>query len=1001
MSDDPDQLARADRRLTRWRQQEPFDSTEKDWYGRRLAAVGRDVASVRAQLAGAVPASTETWIDWLVECFENPAPPVDIPKEHVFATLVGPLVASARDQLRAAVSPLLSHSVAELFLPALTAELHAMAARTMVLELNVARVTGQLTADTPGGRFEEFVVRLRDREFAVALLTEYVVLARQLTLATQAWLDNQTRLLARFVADLPALTTTFGADVGQLSTVEVGLGDRHRGGATVARLGFESGLRLLYKPRPVGVDVHFQQVVDGLNQHLEHPLRRLEVLAGDGYGWIEHVEAAPCADEAELSRFYWRCGCLVALTYLLEATDCHAQNLIAAGEHPVLVDLETLLQPEFPDPPKKLSDGERLAYAGIAHSVVRSGMLPYRSWAESDHGGVDLSALGWRPGERIPRPSPELTGEWTDEMHVDYVRNALQPTGAQPSDRPVDLLDQLDALDAGFTAAYEIFSTHREELRPLLIAFGADEVRLLRRDTLEYGSLLGASFHPDLLRDALDRDRHFDRLWALAARDQTALPFVADEQHDLWNNDIPVFAVRTDGVDAVGGTGVPIPMAVTAAPLSTVLAKLDALGPADLDRQRWLLRSAVSAGSPGAASEANTARYPYARGTSDKVKTRAIDQAAAIADELIRRAYAGRSDLAWSGPTLTPHGGWVVVPLGPDFYSGTAGIALFLDTVAGVTGERRHRAAAYGARATLELQIPRRANRLTGGLDSAGGLLYALARLAGDWPAATDLAGPVVERIAALTATDETYDVVGGSAGNIGGLAAWYAVAPSARVREVVRACADHLVATAAAQPVGVGWVPEPLRSQVSRPLAGFGHGAAGIAWALCKAADLLGSPLYARTAVAALAYERTLFVPSLGNWLDVRAEDEPPAVAWCHGATGIGLSRMDIRGTLDDPVLDTEVQAAVTAVEAGFGRNFSLCHGDLGNLDLLLSLPSYDCAPAAAGILDGLDAYGWLCGLPRGVRLPSLMTGLAGIGYGLLRLAAPTTVPSVLTMRL
>ncbi len=109
----------------------------------------------------------------------------------------------------------------------------------------------------------------------------------------------------------------------------------------------------------------------------------------------------------------------------------------------------------------------------------------------------------------------------------------------------------------------------------------------------------------------------------------------------------------------------------------------------------------------------------------------------------------------------------------------------------------------------------------------------------------------------------------------------------------------------------------------------------------------------------------------------------------------------MDIRGTLDDPVLDTEVQAAVTAVEAGFGRNFSLCHGDLGNLDLLLSLPSYDCAPAAAGILDGLDAYGWLCGLPRGVRLPSLMTGLAGIGYGLLRLAAPTTVPSVLTMRL
>ena len=37
-------------------------------------------------------------------------------------------------------------------------------------------------------------------------------------------------------------------------------------------------------------------------------------------------------------------------------------------------------------------------------------------------------------------------------------------------------------------------------------------------------------------------------------------------------------------------------------------------------------------------------------------------------------------------------------------------------------------------------------------------------------------------------------------------------------------------------------------------------------------------------------------------------------------------------------------------------------------------------------------------CGLP-GPPLPSLMTGVAGIGYGLLRLAAPESVPWVLAM--
>ena len=34
---------------------------------------------------------------------------------------------------------------------------------------------------------------------------------------------------------------------------------------------------------------------------------------------------------------------------------------------------------------------------------------------------------------------------------------------------------------------------------------------------------------------------------------------------------------------------------------------------------------------------------------------------------------------------------------------------------------------------------------------------------------------------------------------------------------------------------------------------------------------------------------------------------------------------------------------------------------------------------------------------MPLGVETPGLMTGLAGIGYGLLRLAAPERVPNVL----
>ena len=50
-----------------------------------------------------------------------------------------------------------------------------------------------------------------------------------------------------------------------------------------------------------------------------------------------------------------------------------------------------------------------------------------------------------------------------------------------------------------------------------------------------------------------------------------------------------------------------------------------------------------------------------------------------------------------------------------------------------------------------------------------------------------------------------------------------------------------------------------------------------------------------------------------------------------------------------------------------------------------------------AAGLLHQGREGGWKCGLPQGHETPGLMMGLAGIGYGLLRLAWPERVPSVL----
>ena len=129
---------------------------------------------------------------------------------------------------------------------------------------------------------------------------------------------------------------------------------------------------------------------------------------------------------------------------------------------------------------------------------------------------------------------------------------------------------------------------------------------------------------------------------------------------------------------------------------------------------------------------------------------------------------------------------------------------------------------------------------------------------------------------------------------------------------------------------------------------------------------------------------------------------------AWCHGAPGIGLARLLSLPYLDDATIRAEIATALETTRAhGFGGNHSLCHGDLGNLDLLLQAGEAlgddgwveAAGRKAAQVLASIESNGWLCGIALGAESPGLMTGLAGIGYQLLRLAEPARVPSVLTL--
>lgn len=1059
----------AERRLSRWRSKPPFED-EDSRLAERLSADGISEDDLRILLGEPAEATRDRfeeppgWLRELVRAFSDPAPETALPSVELpagegssggevvgFLYAIEPLVRDGWERLRRVTeeiieeypsAPFTSAGAREKLFPSLPGKLLSMLNRTMVLELNVARIEGLLEGETPEERFRSFIERLRRRDVALEIFREYPVLARQLVICVDQWVETGLEFLRRLCEDWSDIKERFcaGEDPGELVEVEGDAGDQHGGGRSVHIATFGSGFKLVYKPRPLAVDRHFQELLAWLNERGgDHPpFRTLSMLDRGTHGWVEYVEAHGCSSEEEVKRFYWRQGGYLALLYALHATDFHYENLIASGEHPVLVDLESI----FHASPRRPDDVEATSLAAITlnESALGIGLLPQRLWGEEEQEGIDLSGLGGSAGQMTPHRLPYWESPATDEMRLARKRIEILGSNNRPSlgETEIDVLDYKEDIIEGFAGVYRLLVRDHEELgSSLLSRFAGDETRYIARPTRTYAIRLIESFHPDMLRDALVRDRFFDGLWVSGEEDPTvarADPKLArlfpHEQEDLYRGDIPAFSTLPNSRDLWSTSGTRIPDYLDQAPLEIACQRVRGLDEEDLALQIWIIRASLTALTLGE----GRGQWPIVSLPEPEGEARREDLLSAarkVGDRLDFLALHASEQVNWLGLTLVRDRVWTLAPLGSGLYDGLPGIALFLGYLGTATGEEKYTQLARRTVATVRYQFEQVRKRLDsssgspdelplslGAFGEVGGAIHVLTHLGALWDRpellddaemlATDLLRPLVPG-------DEGLDMIGGVSGCASVLLGLHTLRPEGSALEIAKECGEHLLSRARPAERGLGW----SSSLSQEPLAGFSHGAAGIAHALLELSAATGEQRFRDTALEAIEYERSVFSREHGNWPDLRdpedlgvpaemSEEERFMTAWCHGAPGIGLSRLRAMEYLDDPGLGEEVEAAVrTTRREGFDMNHSLCHGALGNLELLLEAARTYGDPellsrtyrTADRILVSIREHGWLCGVPLGVETPGLMSGLAGIGYGLLRLAEPERVPSVLTL--
>ena len=387
-----------------------------------------------------------------------------------------------------------------------------------------------------------------------------------------------------------------------------------------------------------------------------------------------------------------------------------------------------------------------------------------------------------------------------------------------------------------------------------------------------------------------------------------------------------------------------------------------------------------------------------------------------IARWLIDRAVQTQRAAAWAQPTAdkSAHGKW----LPPHLFDGSTGVALFLAAWSQITRDEASREltlkAVYPLRARLlqwaseASDSPARTGYLGGGFFGIGSFLYGLSKIAVLIDDA-ELAKETVHIADQLItpqglSNQDDHELIGGLPGLLAALAS---VAEAAVCYDLTfdfptlaHHCGLKLMALADRGFPG-------MRS-------GLGHGLSGMAVALVHLHSIDGKPCWTRLIQRCLAAEAKLFDSDQRSWVHPETRVVVEQNAWCHGAAGMLLARSQLMGYGFYPAdqascrdLDICLQLTETAP---LPLRDHLCCGRIGRALVFDAAGAFldrpDLRIAARRL--GREVAG-RC--PEGIRSqgsesdassidldPSLMNGLAGVGYGLLRLSRPR-LPDVLTL--
>lgn len=413
------------------------------------------------------------------------------------------------------------------------------AERAFVLELQVAKQSNQLLGHTPEDRFNYFFEQLKQPVNAFEFWQTYPQLAHYACTVFDNWKTYFIEIISNLYADCSQLKSTIPplSIIEKLTNIQPILNSPQSGGRCVTILTFNDEIKVVYKPRDCALDLAFGEFLDWFNQaNIVPSLTHLAILSKSDHAWCEFIHPSESLKSEEVPIMYTKLGALLCMMYIFDTIDMHSDNILVVGDNPVLIDLETWMQPYLFD---------ELPY----RSVENTHLLPDDEETEPDqddligYGSRDDANIKWTHNKKLVRQN-----EGRDDMQIvrkrlpiPKVNNSLMVDG--------EILNPtlyVSNIIKGFRLTYRHIETHKNDFLASLSCFRYKKLRVILRGNKKYDALMEDMMHPLHLQNRQQLEHFLDRLWIDADDEAYLKTLIPLEKADLLNLDNPYFYTFSD-----------------------------------------------------------------------------------------------------------------------------------------------------------------------------------------------------------------------------------------------------------------------------------------------------------------------------------------------------------------------------------------------------------------------------------------------------------------------